>query len=81
MLKYGVLLMMIALPLAGCTTSRPESVAGLRGVVGTDLIGVRGKTAEDQHNINRTAAGICSAKVWTKAECKRHGDVVNATAD
>ncbi|MDF1606942.1 hypothetical protein PZ897_01995 [Hoeflea sp. YIM 152468] len=67
------LVMMIALVLAACGTSAPANVSGLRNVVGTDLIGTKGATADDQHKINRTVTGICAASVWTRAECARHG--------
>ena len=69
--------MMIAFVLAGCGTSGPASVAGLRNVVGTDLIGARGATDRDQRKIDRTVVGICAAAVWTRAECARHGDAGN----
>lgn len=59
---------------AACTTSQPGNVAGLRRVVGTDLIGARGATDGDQRKIDRTVAGICAGKVWTRDECRRHGD-------
>ncbi|WDZ75436.1 hypothetical protein PWG15_12495 [Ensifer adhaerens] len=63
-----------ALMLAGCGTSAPASVTALRSIVGTDLIGARGATPEDQRKIDRTAVGICAAAIWTKAECERHGE-------
>ncbi|MGN7883619.1 hypothetical protein [Ensifer sp. 22460] len=63
-----------ALMLVGCGTSAPASVTALRSIVGTDLIGARGATPEDQRKIDRTAVGICAAAIWTKAECKRHGE-------
>jgi hypothetical protein len=45
----------------------------VRKVVGTDLVGARGATARDQQKIDVTAAGLCSASVWTRSECARHG--------
>lgn len=66
--------MMLAGMLAGCGTSKPASVDGLRLVVGTDLIGARGATDDDQRKIDRTVVGICAAGVWTRAECGRHGE-------
>jgi hypothetical protein len=60
--------------LTGCGTSAPASADGLRRVVGTDLIGVRGATPADQRKIDRTVVGICAASVWTKGECARHGE-------
>ncbi|OWZ90942.1 hypothetical protein B9J07_25650 [Sinorhizobium sp. LM21] len=77
-MKPAALRMMTALAmtfaLQGCGTSAPASVDGLRRVVGTDLIGVRGATPGDQRKIDRTVVGICAAAVWTKAECKKHGE-------
>ncbi|WP_085043823.1 hypothetical protein [Ensifer aridi] len=66
-----------ALLLVGCGTSGPGSATGLRSVVGTDLMGARGATPADQRKIDRTVVGICAAAVWTRAECVRHGEVVN----
>ncbi|MBD9635491.1 hypothetical protein IB277_04135 [Ensifer sp. ENS07] len=60
--------------LQGCGISAPASVDGLRRVVGTDLIGARGATPEDQRMIDRTVVGICAAAVWTRAECAKHGE-------
>lgn len=68
------LIMTAAAMTAACTTSAPSSVNGLRRVVGTDLIGARGATDGDQRKIDRTVAGICAGKVWTRDECRRHGD-------
>ncbi|WP_116288886.1 hypothetical protein [Ensifer sp. LCM 4579] len=59
---------------AACGTSAPASVAGLRPVVGTDLIGARGATAADQRKIDRTVVGLCAAAIWSKAECSSHGE-------
>ncbi|HEV7416238.1 MAG TPA: hypothetical protein VGN98_08765 [Tianweitania sediminis] len=57
-----------------CTTSQPATAPGLRRVVGTDLIGARGATPADQRKIDRTVVGICAADVWTREECRRHGE-------
>jgi len=58
---------------AACTTSQPASVAGLRRVVGTDLIGAKGATPVDQRKIDRTVAGICAVKgIWSRNECMEH---------
>ena len=64
----------------GCaSTSGPVSAgsediaAGTRAIVGTSLVGVKGATPADQEGIDDTAAGLCGASVWTKAECQRHG--------
>ena len=66
-----------ALMLAGFGTSGPGSATALRGVVGTDLIGVRGATPEDKRKIDRTVVGICAAAVWTKAEWQRLTNFAN----
>ncbi|OAP35806.1 hypothetical protein AU381_16605 [Sinorhizobium glycinis] len=73
-LARSALTMMPALLLAGCGTSGPANVSGLRDVVGTDLVGVRGATAADQRRIDRTVVGFCAASVWTKGECAKHGE-------
>lgn len=73
MLMMLGLVMMIASPLAGCGTSGPVDAGGLRNVVGTDLIGAKGATPRDQKKIDRTVVGICAGKIWTRAECARHG--------
>lgn len=46
-------------------TSQPASVAGLRRVAWTDLIGSEA-TPADQRKIGRTVVGICAADVWTR---------------
>ncbi|AUX76784.1 MULTISPECIES: hypothetical protein [Sinorhizobium] len=74
-LIQSALTMMPALILAGCGTSAPANVSGLRGVVGTDLVGARGATAADQRRIDRTVVGLCAASVWVKSECTRHGEL------
>ncbi|WP_237358817.1 hypothetical protein [Allorhizobium borbori] len=63
----------LMLALSGCGTSGPGSAAALRRIVGTDLIGARGATAEDQRRIDRTAVGLCAGGVWTRQECGQHG--------
>lgn len=61
--------------LAGCSTTEPVPVNrdGLRRVVGTDLIGARGATGDDQMKIDLTIAGLCGGGVYTRSECARHG--------
>lgn len=73
-IQRAMLALSLTLVLTGCGTSAPASVEGLRRVVGTDLVGARGATPEDQRKIDRTAVGICAAAIWTKAECERHGE-------
>ncbi|MDZ5697829.1 hypothetical protein SIN08_11265 [Chelativorans sp. M5D2P16] len=74
-LRTGALAIAAALSVAGCTTSSeaPVTTDGLRGVVGTSLIGVKGATPADQAGIDETAAGLCGASIWTSSECARHG--------
>lgn len=69
-----VAIMTAALITAGCGTSAPADVIGLRRVVGSDLIGARGATAADQRKIDRTVVGLCAGSVWSKAECALHGE-------
>ncbi|WP_235975153.1 hypothetical protein [Stappia albiluteola] len=67
-----------ALMAAGCGTSPPADAArptlarSARAIVGTSLIGARGATPADQEAIDATAAGLCGAAVWTRAECRKH---------
>jgi len=68
--------MILALGLSGCVSTDPGSKEALRRIVGTDLIGVQGKTSEDQRRINRTVVGLCGPDIYTPAECKRHGEAV-----
>lgn len=58
---------------AACGTLPPASVAGLRRVAGTDLIGARGATPADQRKIDLTVVGLCAGGVWTRQECGQHG--------
>jgi len=68
-----------ALSAAACTTSQRVSVTKqslsttTRAIVGTSLIGAKGKTPKDQDAIDDTAAGLCAAGVWTSTECSAHG--------
>ena len=75
LLRNGVLISVAALTLAGCTTSKlaPVTGDGLRSVVGTDLIGAKGKTQSDQFKIDITISGLCGGGVLSKSECARHG--------
>lgn len=67
-----------ALILVGCTTSgqiaaeKKTLTKSARGVVGTDLIGAKGKTRADTRKITVTAARLCGVGVWTKTECAEH---------
>lgn len=67
-------IMIGALTTAGCGTLGPADVTGLRRVTGTDLVGARGATSADQRKIDRTVVGLCAGGVWTKDECRRHGE-------
>lgn len=77
-LTRHVLIMTAALMLTGCGISGPANVAGLRNVVGTDLIGAKGLTPADQRKIDRTVVGICAASVFTRSECAEHGTLSRA---
>lgn len=72
--RLTMLAALMTVALAGCGTSAPADVKGLRRVVGTDLIGARGATAADQRKIDRTVVGLCAGAVWTKPECAAHGE-------
>ncbi len=78
-LRKSALITIPVLLLAGCGTSGPKNVAGLRSVVGTDLVGARGATSADQRKIDRTVVGLCAAAVWSKADCVRHGGQHNVS--
>ena len=71
-----------ALSVAACTTSPQVSASkdrlnsSTRQIVGTSLIGAKGKTPADQDKIDDTAAGLCGAGVWTRSECARHGQEI-----
>ncbi|RVG01497.1 hypothetical protein CN172_13755 [Sinorhizobium meliloti] len=73
-LTRSALTMTCVLLLAGCGTSGPADVSGLRGIVGSELAGARGATQADQRKIDRTVVGLCAASVWTRAECAKHGE-------
>lgn len=79
MRKGSVPAVLLAVLLAGCSTSRPATAdkadigKAVRAVAGTSLIGARGASAADQDKIDDTAAGLCGAKAWTGSECARHG--------
>ncbi|WP_429130538.1 hypothetical protein [Ensifer sp. 4252] len=72
-LERGALITIPVLMLAGCGTSGPKNVIGLKSVAGVDLVGARGATPADQRKIDRTVVGLCAAAVWTRADCARHG--------
>jgi hypothetical protein len=79
LLKAALLNMTIAVVLVGCGTTAGIDVAALRRVVGTDLIGTKGATDEDQDNINRTVIRLGRAKVYTRQEVAAHGQAVQPT--
>lgn len=64
--------------LAGCghtqevAASEDELIETARDIVGTSLVGTKGKTPEDQLNIELTVSGLCSTGVWQKSECLEH---------
>lgn len=63
---------LVVLTLAGCITSTPATVSGVSGVIGDYLPGTKGKTKEDQKNIDLTVAGGCAGGIYTKNACARH---------
>lgn len=63
--------------LAGCQTGEPGSTGAVRRIVGTDLIGARGATPEDQRKIDRTIVGVCAPGIYTREECARHGTLTS----
>jgi hypothetical protein len=67
----------VCLFLAGCQHTAPGSTEAVRRIVGTDLIGARGATAEDQRKIDRTVVGICAPGIYTRDECARHGTLTS----
>ncbi|QIW87531.1 mobile element protein [Agrobacterium phage OLIVR4] len=70
-------LCLLCMILAGCPRVEPGSTAAVRRIVGTDLIGARGATAEDQRKIDRTIVGLCAPNVYTRDECTRHGTLTS----
>jgi hypothetical protein len=71
-LMKALLLMMPAAMLAGCGVSGPANVFGLKRVVGTDLLGARGLTDDDQRSIDRTVVRLCAGRVYSAKECALH---------
>lgn len=72
-LTRSALTMTSVLLLAGCGTSGPADVSGLRGIVGSELAGARGATQADQRKIDRTVVGLCAASVWTRRNARNTG--------
>lgn len=59
--------------MAGCTTSRPASVAGAAAAINLDgLAGAQGHTVADQNQIDRTMARGCRIDAASRAACSRH---------
>lgn len=69
-----------ALSVAACTSTQQVSASKTqlqstaRSIVGTSLIGARGRTARDQEKIDDTVAGLCGARTWTGEECAAHDE-------
>lgn len=67
-----------AFAMAGCMSSQQVSatkdkqVQTVRRVVGTSLVGARGRTQADQDAIDTTATRLCAVRAWTAAECAKH---------
>lgn len=66
--------------LASCGTGPPSNVKELRSIIGTELIGTKGQTEDDQDNINRVVVRSCGAEILTRAECARHGVLLQKRA-
>lgn len=62
----------IAMMLAGCGISQPQSVEGLRHVIGDSLPGAQGVTLEDQDKIDFTVARACASRLYDRAACTAH---------
>lgn len=77
-LKGLGLLVGCAVILASCTTSKQGSAGSedlaraARSIFGTELIGTRGATPQDQDNIDDTVAGACAVGSYKAEECRRH---------
>lgn len=69
MLAQGLTL---ALAVSCGTQNTYDAGTSLRRIMGTDLIGAKGATPEDQRKIDRTMVGPCANKVFTSAECQKH---------
>lgn len=76
------LIVVCALSAAGCTSTQQVSASKerlnntARSIVGTSLIGARGKTTADQNKIDDTVAGLCGSQTWTREECAHHDQAV-----
>jgi len=80
LIKLG-LVVACAASVAACTSTQRVSASKetlsstARSIVGTSLIGARGKTPKDQDAIDDTVAGVCGAHVWTVKECRAHDEI------
>ncbi|RWX78252.1 hypothetical protein EPK99_06350 [Neorhizobium lilium] len=74
-LMKALLIMMPVAMLAGCGSLGPANVAGLKRVVGTDLLGARGLTDADQRKIDKTVVRLCAGKVYSTKDCARHDEI------
>lgn len=77
-LKMLLLTMTLASVLAGCGTGTLIDAAGVRRIVGTDLIGTKGATEADQDKINRTVVRLGAGKIYTAKELAAHGQQLEA---
>lgn len=80
LIKLG-LIAAYAVSAAACTSTQQVSASKetlsstARSIIGTSLIGARGKTAKDQDAIDDTVAGVCGARAWTVQECRAHDEI------
>lgn len=65
---------LIAVVMVGCSTLQPGSVDGLDRVIGDELPGAKGKTAQDQGRIDSVIARGCATRLFSKDECDAHTD-------
>lgn len=64
---------LVAVLLAGCGTSVPPAATkSLKSIVGTDLPGAQGKTAQDQDRIDSAVAGLCATTIYQRDLCDIH---------
>jgi hypothetical protein len=71
-----------AVSVAACTSTQQVAASKerlnstARSIVGTSLIGARGKTVVDQDKIDDTIAGLCGSRTFIRDECARHDEAV-----
>ena len=66
------IMLLTALALSGCSTSKLGSVSGGDGILGTSLEGTKGKTQADQIRIDVVTVRGCAASLFS--DCKLRGN-------